>query len=62
LLDQANFQICQILEEVVYYQESLQAKRSWNGKYGWSCICCCSKEYAFEAKGPRCVYYPMCYW
>ena len=28
LFDQANFQICQILEEVVYYQESLQAKRS----------------------------------
>jgi len=20
------------------------------------------KEYAFEAKRPRCVYYPMCYW
>ena len=21
-----------------------------------------SKEYAFESKGPKCVYYPMCYW
>jgi len=34
-------QICQILEGIVYCQESFQIERSWNGKYGWSCICYC---------------------
>jgi hypothetical protein len=59
---QTNFQVFQILEGVVYYQESLQAQKPRNGKYERSCICCCSNEYAFEAKRPRYVYYPMCYW
>ena len=43
-------QVYQILEGIEYHQESLQAKRPRNGKYGWSCICCYSKRICFWSK------------